>query len=75
MSRDAMTLRLHLRRIRVVEVAVDQPEQLVLLVEDLRRVVRRAHCGLKTDSFHDRRRMTVSNVSKGHPTTAAVPMR
>ena len=41
MSPDAMTARLHLRRIRVLEVLVDLVEELVVAIGDLRRVVRR----------------------------------
>ena len=40
MSPDAMTIRLHLRRMRVLEVAVDAPERLEVVVEDARSVVR-----------------------------------
>ncbi|MGH8935411.1 MAG: hypothetical protein ACRDXD_03945 [Acidimicrobiia bacterium] len=43
MTPDAMTIRLHLRRIRVVEVSEDLPERLVVKVEDTRSVVRCPH--------------------------------
>ncbi len=42
MSPDAMTIRLHLRRIRVLAVLVDLVERLVVEVGDSRRVAR---CG------------------------------
>ena len=40
MTPDAMTVRLHLRRIRVVAVLVDLVERLVVEVVDVRQVVR-----------------------------------
>lgn len=40
MTPDAMTVRLHLRRIRVLAVLVDLVERLVVEVTDVRRVVR-----------------------------------
>ena len=70
MSPDAMTVRLHLRRIRVGEVAVDLPERLEVVVEDIRRVVRCPYCGFQTRSIHDRRRVRVRDVTfRGRPAT------
>jgi len=40
MAPDVMTIRLHLRRIRVLAVVVDLIERLILEVTDTRRVVR-----------------------------------
>ncbi len=69
MAPDAMTVRLHLRRVRVLAVLVDPVEQLVVAVEDLRRVVRCPHCGFKTAVVHDRREVKVYDVAQGRPTT------
>ena len=51
MSSDVLTVRLHLRRLRMLEVEVDEPDRLVV-VEDTRSVVRCAHCGLRTNFGH-----------------------
>ena len=70
MSPDAMTIRLHLRRMRVLEVAVDAPERLEVVVEDARSVVRCSHCGFRTRAVHDRRRVRVTDLTcGGRPTT------
>lgn len=70
MEPDAMTVRLHLRRIRVVAVLVDLIERLVVEVTDLRRVVRCPHCGFKTTKVHDTRRLEVRDLpTRGRPTT------
>ncbi|GAF97463.1 unnamed protein product, partial [marine sediment metagenome] len=69
---DAMTIRLHLRRIRVVEVLVDHPERLEVAVEDTRGVVRCPYCGHKTAAVHDRRRVTVTDVTYGGRPTVLV---
>ncbi|MGH8872190.1 MAG: transposase [Acidimicrobiia bacterium] len=70
MSLDAMSLRLHLRRIRVIAVLVDLIEHLVVEIVDVRRVVRCPHCGFKTARVHDTRRLRVCDLpSRGRPTT------
>ena len=70
MGPDAMTVRLHLRRIRVVEVLVDLVEVLVVAIGDLRRVVRCRWCGFTTASVHDRRRYQVCDLpTRGRSTT------
>ena len=69
MSPDAMTVRLHLRRIRVVGVVVDLIERLVVEIADVRRVVRCPHCGFKTSRVHDDRRYLVHDLAtRGRPT-------
>lgn len=69
MAPDAMTVRLHLRRIRVIAVVVDVIERLVVEVADVRRVVRCPHCGFKTSRVHDRRRLKVVDLpTRGRPT-------
>lgn len=70
MSPDRMSVRLHLRRIRVVGVLVDLIEKLVVEIADVRRVVRCPHCGFKTTTVHDRRRYQVHDLpTRGRPTT------
>lgn len=75
MEPDAMTVRLHLRRIRVSEVTEDVPERLVVTVEDARRVVRCPHCGLKTQKVHDRKRIRVTDLTHGGRPTTLVWLR
>jgi hypothetical protein len=65
MAPDAMTVRLHLQRLRVVKVLADVPERLEVLVEDLHRVVRCPHCGFRTAAVHDRRRVRVTDLAYG----------
>src|SRR5680860_1609886 len=70
MPPDAMTIRLHLRRIRVVAVLVDLVERLVVEIADTRRVVRCPDCGHTTTKVHDRRRLKVRDLpTQGRPTT------
>jgi transposase len=70
MSPDVMTIRLHLRRLRVVQVLVDVIEQLVVVVADGRRVVRCPYCGFATGRVHDRRRVKIHDLpTQGRATT------
>jgi len=62
MEPDRMSVRLHLRRIRVVAVVVDLIERLVVEIVDTRRVVRCPHCGFKTSRVHDSRRLRVRDL-------------
>ena len=62
MAPDAMTIRLHLRRIRVIRVLVDLIEHLVVEVTDSRRVVRCPYCGFRVFRVHDRRRYTIRDL-------------
>lgn len=55
MAPDTMRIRLHLRRVRVLAVLVDEPMQLVVKVADTRPVVCCVHCGFKCSKVHDRR--------------------
>jgi transposase len=65
-----MTIRLHLRRLRVVQVLVDLVEAVVVEVADGRRVVRCPYCGFTTGRIHDRRRVTVHDLpAQGRATT------
>lgn len=63
MNPNAMTVGLHLRRIRVITVAVDLIERLVIEIADIRRVVRCPHCGFKTSRVHDDRRLRVRDLA------------
>ena len=65
MTPDSMTVRLHLYRIRVVDVLRDLPEHLEVLVRDLRSVVRCPFCGFKTTKVHETRRVRVKDVPRG----------
>ena len=70
MEPDRMSVRLHLRRIRVMAVLVDVIERLVVEVADVRRVVCCRHCGFKTARVHDSRRLRVRDLpAHGRPTT------
>jgi len=67
---DSMTIRLHLRRLRVLEVLSDAVERLVVAVRDSRRVVRCPHCGFLTAKVHETRRVEVADLPYGgRPTT------
>jgi len=57
-----MTIRLHLRRIRVIRVLVDLIESLVVEVCDSRRIVRCPYCGFRVSRVHDRRRYTIRDL-------------
>ncbi|HDH25825.1 MAG TPA: transposase family protein [Actinobacteria bacterium] len=72
---DSMTIRLHLRRIRVIEVLDDVVERLVVAVSDLRTVVRCPYCGFLTARVHDRRRVRVHDLPHGGRPTILVWMR
>jgi DNA-directed RNA polymerase subunit RPC12/RpoP len=63
-----MSVRLHLRRIRVIAVLVDVIEKLVVEIADTSRVVRCPHCGFKTARVHDSRRFRVRDLpTRGRP--------
>ena len=55
MSSDVMRVRLHLRGVRVLEVAVDAPGRLEVAVEAAWSWSRCPHCGFKCRRVHDRR--------------------
>ena len=70
MRTDAMSIRLHLRRIRVLAVVVDVVERLIVEIADTRRVVRCGLCGFTTAKVHDRRRYRVHDLpTQGRETT------
>ena len=72
---DSMTIRLHLRRLRVVEVVEDAVERLVVAVSDLRTVVRCQYCGSLTARVCDRRRVRVCDLAHGGRPTVLVWIR
>jgi transposase len=57
-----MTVRLKLKRIRVVEVVTDAAERLEVVVVDLRSVVTCPFCGLKTSKVHDTRQVRIKDL-------------
>lgn len=67
---DAMTIRLHLRAMRVVEVVEDLPERLVVSVVAVSNVIRCGACGFKTARVHATRKVKVADLAvSGRPTT------
>src|SRR4249919_3730553 len=71
-----MTVRLHLRRIRVVRVVRDDEAELVVEVADASSVKRCPACGARTARVHETRRRRVRDLaSLGRPTTLVVQVR
>lgn len=67
---DAMTIRLHLRAMRVLGVVEDLPEKLVVAVVAISSVIRCGDCGFKTARVHATRRVKVADLAvSGRPTT------
>lgn len=67
---DAMTIRLHLRAMRVLGVVEDLPERLVVAVVAISSVIRCGDCGFKTARVHATRRLKVADLAvSGRPTT------
>ena len=64
-----MAIRLHLRRMRVIEVLVDEPERLKVAVVDARSVTHCPHCGYLTQRVHETRRVAVRDIPQGRRTT------
>jgi transposase len=62
LSPDSMTVRLKLRRIRVIEVVADLVERLDVVVSDLRSVVNCPVCGSRTSRVHDTRRVRIKDL-------------
>ena len=75
MARDDMTIRLHLHRIRVVEVLVDTVSRLVVEVESGWSVSRCGWCGFKTQTVHDTRRRQVRDRRMGDRKVTLVWLR
>ena len=72
---DSMTVRLHLYRIRVIEVMVDLPERLEVVISDLRSVVRCPWCSFKTFKVHETRRVKVTDIPRGRQRVTLIWMR
>ena len=70
-----MRVRLHLFRIRVVEVVADLPERLEVVIRDLRSVVRCPFCGLKTTKVHETRRVKVRDIPRGSQRVTLIWLR
>lgn len=71
-----MTVRLHLRRIRVVRVVRDDEAELVVEVADASSVKRCPRCGTRTAKVHETRRRRVRDLpSLGRPSTLVVQVR
>ncbi len=69
MAADGMTVRLHLKRFKVVRVVTDEIDELVIEVAGTRTVLRCPACGHKTKTVHETRRVLVRDVPLGPPTT------
>lgn len=69
MATDEMSVRLHLKRLRVTRVLVDEIDRLEVEVVDTRTVVRCPLCGSKTSRVHETRRVVIRDVPLGRPTT------
>jgi transposase len=71
-----MTVRLHLRRLRVVDVVRDDEAELVVEVVDTQSVKRCPACGAATARVHETRRRRVRDLPcLGRPTTLVVQVR
>ena len=67
---DAMTIRLHLRAVRVLEVVEDLPESLVVAVVAIANVIRCSACGHKTARVHATRKVKIVDLAvSGRPVT------
>lgn len=64
-----MSVRLHLRRLRVTRVLVDEIDRLEVEVADTRAVVLCPWCGHKASRVHETRWVVIRDVPLGWPTT------
>ncbi|CAN5441163.1 hypothetical protein BH24ACT7_BH24ACT7_23620 [soil metagenome] len=67
-----MSVRLHLRRLRVTRVLVDEIDRLEVEVADTRAVVLCPWCGHKASRVHETRWVVIRDVPLGWPTTLVV---
>ena len=68
MSSDVMSVRLHLRGVRVTEVVVDTPSELIVGVVSTKKLSMCPHCGRSCRRVHDRRqRQRVWQAAHGNP--------
>ena len=75
MASDVMRVRLHLRQIRVLAVAVDTPSELVVEVESTLRRPRCPACGFCRARVHDTRRRKIRDLEVSGRRTTLVWMR
>lgn len=74
-SKDSMQVRLHLKRVRVLEVRVDYPERLEITVKDTRSVGRCPFCGAKTSKVHETRPVEIKDLPRGSQDVTLIWMR
>lgn len=72
MTLDSMTIRLHSRRLRVLEVVCDTVERLVVAVRDSRTVARCPYCRFRTVTVHESRRVQVADLPYGGRPTVLI---
>ena len=75
MASDVMRVRLHLREIRVLAVALDTPSELRVEVESTVRRPRCPACGFRCVRVHDTRRRKVRDLEVSGRRTTLVWMR
>ena len=75
MASDVMRVRLHLRQVRVLAVAVDTPSELVVEVESALRRRRCPACGFGCGRAHDTRRRKIRDLEVSGRRTTLVWMR
>jgi transposase len=61
-AQDGMTIRLHLKRMKVLRVVEDEIAKLVIEVTGTRSVVRCTACGDRTTKVHETRRVVVRDL-------------
>jgi transposase len=74
-AKDSMQVRLHLKRLKVIEVTVDYPERLEIVVKDTRTVVLCPSCGARTSKVHETRPTEIKDLSRGSQKVTLVWMR
>ena len=62
MSADVMRVRLHLRGVRVTDVMVDTPAELVVGVVSVKKLSSCPFCGCSCQKVHDRRRRKIRDL-------------
>ncbi|HSH59566.1 MAG TPA: hypothetical protein VK988_07980 [Acidimicrobiales bacterium] len=75
MAQDGMTIRLHLKRMKVVRVVEDEIDKLVVEVADTRTVVRCPACGPRRSTRRARWSCATSPGTAHHPHLAAAALR
>jgi len=62
MSADVMSVRLHLRGVRVTEVVVNTPSELIVGVVSTKKLSQCPHCGRSCRRVHDRRQRKIRDL-------------